>query len=234
LGYLSHRLLRRLEEEPVVLLIREIYPAILGESRHSGETCAIVRLTGCHRRCLYCDTAYAFQGGEPMAARDVRARVREIGFATVLVTGGEPLLQKECRGLLADLLADGLRVVLETSGTLGVRVPLADVPAGVCRVVDIKTPGSGIPPEEIDWPGLATLGPDDEIKLVICGRDDYTWARALVRDSRLPAGVPVTFSPSYGAVVPRDLAQWILDDRLPVRFQIQLHKVVWPEAEGGV
>lgn len=217
-----------------MLLIREIYPAILGESRHNGETCAIVRLTGCHRRCVYCDTAYAFQGGEPMSLADVRARVREIGFSTVLVTGGEPLLQQECRDLLAQLCTDGLRVVLETSGTLGVRVPLADVPAGVCRVVDVKTPGSGIPADQIDWPGLAVLGGDDEVKLVICGRDDYEWARGLVRDGRLPAGVPVTFSPSFGAVAPRELAEWILADRLPVRFQIQLHKVVWPEAEGGV
>lgn len=217
-----------------MLLIREIYPAILGESRHSGETCAIVRLTGCHRRCVYCDTAYAFQGGETMTTDDVRARVREIGFATALVTGGEPLLQRECRDLLAGLLADGLRVVLETSGTLGVRVALGEVPAGVCRVVDIKTPGSGIAAEEIDWPGLATLGGDDEIKLVICDRDDYEWARALVRADRLPVGVPVTFSPSFGTILPRELAEWILADRLPVRFQIQLHKVVWPDAEGGV
>lgn len=217
-----------------MLLIREIYPAILGESRHSGETCAIVRLTGCHRRCVYCDTAYAFQGGETMTTDDVRARVREIGFATALVTGGEPLLQRECGDLLAGLLADGLRVVLETSGTLGVRVALAEVPAGVCRVVDIKTPGSGIDAAQIDWPGLATLGGDDEIKLVICDRDDYAWARALVRAGRLPAGVPVTFSPSWGTIEPRELAEWILADRLPVRFQIQLHKVVWPDAEGGV
>ncbi len=217
-----------------MLLIREIYPAILGESRHSGETCAIVRLTGCHRRCVYCDTAYAFQGGESLTTDDVRARVRAIGFATALVTGGEPLLQKECRDLLAGLLADGLRVVLETSGTLGVKVPLAEVPAGVCRVVDIKTPASGIPADQIDWPGLATLGPGDEIKLVICDGDDYAWARDLIRAGRLPAGVPVTFSPSWGAIAPRDLAGWILADRLPVRFQIQLHKVVWPEAEGGV
>jgi 7-carboxy-7-deazaguanine synthase len=217
-----------------MLLVREIYSAILGESRHSGETCAIVRLTGCHRRCVYCDTAYAFQGGETMTTDDVRARVREIGFATALVTGGEPLLQRECRDLLAGLLADGLRVVLETSGTLGVRVALAEVPPGVCRVVDIKTPGSGIAAAEIDWPGLAALGVDDEIKLVICGRDDYEWARQLVWDRRLPVGVPATFSPSYGTVVPRELAEWILADRLPVRFQIQLHKVVWPDAEGGV
>ncbi len=217
-----------------MLLICEIYPAILGESRHNGETCAIVRLTGCHRRCVYCDTAYAFQGGERMTTDDVRARVREIGFATVLVTGGEPLLQTECRDLLAGLLADGRRVVLETSGTVGARVALADVPAGVCRVVDIKTPGSGIPAAEIDWPGLTALGAEDEIKLVICGRADYEWARALVREGRLPAGVPVTFSPSYGTVAPHELAEWILADRLPVRFQIQLHKVVWPDAEGGV
>jgi len=217
-----------------MLLIREIYPAILGESRHSGETCAIVRLTGCHRRCVYCDTVYAFQGGETMTTDDARARVREIGFATALVTGGEPLLQRECRDLLAGLLVDGLRVVLETSGTLGARVALAEVPAGVCRVVDLKTPGSGIPADEIDWLGLALLDAADEIKVVVCGRDDYEWARELVRAGRLPAGVPVTFSPSHGTVVARDLAEWILADRLPVRFQIQLHKVVWPDAEGGV
>ncbi len=217
-----------------MLLVREIYAAILGESRHGGDTCAIVRLTGCHRRCVYCDTAYAFQGGERLDLATIRARVAAIGFGTVLVTGGEPLLQKECATLMAQLVGDGYRVVLETSGTLGCAVALAEVPVGVCRVVDIKTPGSGLAPEVIDWDGIATLGADDELKLVLSDRADYEWARGLQRENRLPRGVPVTFSPGYGALAPRDLAEWILADRLPVRFQIQLHKVVWPEAEGGV
>ncbi len=217
-----------------MLYVREIYPAIMGESRHSGWPCALVRLTGCHRRCVYCDTAYAFQGGEQMTVGAVLARARELGHGMMMLTGGEPLLQTEAVDLMQAALDAGLQVVLETSGTIGVRVPLTAVPAGVSRIVDIKTPGSGIAADQIDWDGIAALGPDDELKLVICDRADYEWARDLVRAGRLPAGVPVTFSPGHGAMELRDLAGWILADRLPVRFQVQLHKVVWPEAEGGV
>ena len=217
-----------------MLYVREIYPAIMGESRHSGWPCALVRLTGCHRRCVYCDTAYAFQGGESMSVDAVMARVRELGHGMMMLTGGEPLLQAEAADLMQAARDAGLQVVLETSGTLGARVPLADVPAGVSRIVDIKTPGSGIAADQIDWEGIAGLGAGDELKLVICDAGDYAWARDLVRSGRLPGGVPVTFSPGHGAMALRDLAERILADRLPVRFQVQLHKVVWPEAEGGV
>jgi 7-carboxy-7-deazaguanine synthase len=225
-----------------MLYVREIYPAIMGESRHGGWPCVIVRLTGCHRRCVYCDTEYAFHGGERLTIDQVLDRVRDLGHGMLLLTGGEPLLQRDAAPLMAAALEAGLEVVVETSGTTGVRVPLDAVPAGVCRVVDVKTPGSGIAADQVDWDGLAALGPDDELKLVITDRADYEWARMLVRDGlevggvarRLPAGLPVTFSPGWGALELRDLAGWILDDRLPVRFQVQLHKVVWPEAEGGV
>ncbi len=218
-----------------MLLIKEIYPAILGESRLSGETCAIVRLTGCHRRCRYCDTEYAFSGGRRLTVADVCEQVRGIGFRTVLVTGGEPLLQRELLDLLHVLVGDRYRVVLETSGTTGVPLRLDELPAEVVRVVDVKTPGSGIDVTEIDWDGLATLGTDDEVKIVCCDRADYVWARdEVVRADRLPRQVPVTLAPVWGELEPRALAEWILADRLPVRFQVQLHKVVWPDAEGGV
>jgi len=225
-----------------MLYVREIYPAIMGESRHAGWPCTIVRLTGCHRRCVYCDTAYAFHGGEKLTVAQVLERVQATGHRMLLLTGGEPLLQQGAAPLMAAALDHGLDVVLETSGTLGVRVPLAAVPRGVCRVVDVKTPGSGIAADQVDWDGLASLDAGDEVKLVVTGRADYEWARGLLRDGlpvggrtrRLPDGVPVTLSPGWGDLELRDLAGWILDDRLPVRFQVQLHKVVWPEAEGGV
>lgn len=225
-----------------MLRITEIYAAIMGESRHSGWPCAIVRLTGCHRRCVYCDTAYAFHGGEKIAVPDVLDAVARLGQPLMMVTGGEPLLQAPVVDLMQGGLDRGLEVVLETSGTVSTVVPLSAVPAGVCRVVDVKTPGSGIAADQVDWQGLSGLTPDDEIKLVITGVDDYAWARTLVTDGleiagvvrRLPVGVPVTLSPGWGDLPPRDLAGWVLRDRLPVRFQVQLHKVVWPEAEGGV
>lgn len=225
-----------------MLRVTEIYPAIMGESRHSGWPCTIVRLTGCHRRCVYCDTAYAFHGGEKLAVADVLARVDELGHRMLLVTGGEPLLQPAVVELMRDGLAAGLEVVVETSGTTGAPIALADLPDGVSRVVDVKAPGSGVAADQIDWAGLAALGPDDELKLVLCDEADYRWARELLTDGlevagarrRLPTGVPVTVSPGWGALAPADLAGWVLRDRLPVRFQVQLHKVVWPDAERGV
>ncbi|MFO7654445.1 MAG: radical SAM protein [Candidatus Krumholzibacteriia bacterium] len=216
-----------------MLLVREIYPAIMGESRASGWPCAIVRLTGCHRRCSYCDTAYAFQGGERLDRKEILHRVAEIGLRTVLVTGGEPLLQEEVCELMADLQAVGHTVVIETSGTTGATA-LDRVPAGVMRVVDVKAPGSGLAESAIDWAGIAGLGADDELKIVCCDRRDYLWARDVVRSGRLPAGVPVTFSPAWGEVDARRLAEWVLADRLDVRVQVQLHRLLWPEAEGGV
>lgn len=225
-----------------MLLVSEIYAAIMGESRFSGWPCALVRLAGCHRRCRYCDTAHAYDGGEPMTVAEVLARVEELGHNILLLTGGEPLLQTEAIELMEAALASERRVVLETGGTRATEVPLAAVPPGVCRVVDIKTPGSGIAAAEVDWDSLRLLTPDDEIKLVLTDERDYVWARRLVteglrvdgHDRVLPAGVPICFSPAWGLLPMRDLAAWILRDRLAVRFQIQLHKVVWPERDRGV
>jgi len=196
-----------------------------------------VRLTGCHIRCVWCDSEHSFSGGERLEVAAVVAAVREHGHRTVLVTGGEPLLQAAVVELMADLLSDGRTVLLETSGTVGPAnaVPLAAVPGGVHRVVDVKAPGSGIPADQIDWKGLAGLEARDELKFVLAGRDDYLWARDLVRaPGRLPQDVPVAFSPVQGDLAPRDLAEWILADGLDVRFQIQLHKVVWPDRDRGV
>ena len=225
-----------------MLRISEIYPAVMGESRHSGWPCVIVRLVGCHRRCVYCDTAHAFHGGETMTVDAVLARVDGIGHRMLLVTGGEPLLQTGVVDLMQAALARDLAVVIETSGTIGAPVALDEVPRGVCRVVDVKAPASGIAADQIDWDGIAQLTPDDELKLVLGDEGDYEWARALIAGGlevgdqrrRLPERVPVTMSPGWGMLEPRDLAGWILRDRLPVRFQVQLHKVVWPGVERGV
>lgn len=219
------------------LLINEIYSAIGGESRFSGWPCTLVRLTGCHLRCAWCDSEHSFAGGRRLALPEIVAEVRASGFRTVLVTGGEPLLQRGVLDLMAALLEDGRRVLLETSGTLmaGNAASLAEVPAGVHRVVDIKAPGSGIAADQVDWAGIAGLGADDEIKIVCAHRADYEWARDLVRaGQRLPADVRVAFSPVQDSLPGRDLAEWILADRLDVCFQVQLHKVLWPGVERGV
>lgn len=220
-----------------MLLINEIYPAVCGESRYNGYPCTLVRLTGCHIRCVWCDSEHSFTGGEPLAVQAVVDRIDEAGFETVLITGGEPLLQPDVVPLMTALVEGGRRVLLETSGALGhdKLLKLSEVPAGVHRIVDVKAPASGIPSDLIDWEGIAGLGPEDEIKIVLAHRDDYEWARDLVRqDKRLPAGVTVSFSPVQESLEARDLAEWILADKLDVRFQIQLHRVVWPDVTRGV
>ncbi len=216
------------------LLVNEIYHTLVGESRFAGLPAVLVRLTGCHRRCSYCDTEYAFAGGERLEVAEICARVATWECRRVLVTGGEPLLQEGVFPLLERLLADGFQVLLETSGTRG-GLPLASVPPGVHRIVDIKTPGSGVTADQIDWSGIAGLGPADELKLVCCDRGDYEWARDLVRgDERLPAGVPLTFAAAQGRLEPRELAGWVLADRLEARVQARLHRVLWPDRDRGV
>ncbi len=218
----------------LTLQVNEIYYTVLGESSALGLPCTIVRLTGCHRRCSYCDSTYAFTDGSSLTLTEVCARVVELGAERVLVTGGEPLLQQACPDLLRALLADGRRVMLETSGTLGA-LPLSAVPDGVRRIVDVKTPASGVPAAQLDWRGLRSLCPRDELKFVCCDRTDYEWARDLVREGeKLPAEVPVAFSPADGLLEPTMLAEWIIADKLDVRFQIQLHKVLWPGRTRGV
>jgi len=220
-----------------MLLVNEIYPAICGESRFSGHPCTLVRLTGCHIRCRWCDSAHSFAGGESMSVQAVVDAVADEGHRTVLVTGGEPLLQKDLAPFLTALIDDHRQVLLETSGTLGPSnmLTLADVPANVHKVVDVKAPGSAIDPSEIDWVGLSQLSDRDEIKIVCADRTDYEWGRDLVQSAeQLPAGVRIAFSAVQGELEGRDLAGWILADKLDVVFQIQLHRAVWPDVERGV
>jgi 7-carboxy-7-deazaguanine synthase len=207
------------------LRITEIFHSLQGESTLVGLPTVFVRLTGCPLRCQYCDTAYAFHGGESLALADVLARVAAFDTPRVCVTGGEPLAQKACLQLLRALCDAGHAVSLETSGALSV----ADVDPRVVRVVDVKTPGSGEVERNL-YAQLPLLGERDEIKFVICDRADYEWSLAQVR--ALAPRAAVLFSPSHGQVAARDLAAWILADRAPVRFQLQLHKVLWGDERG--
>jgi len=213
----------------VVLVVSEVFHSIQGESTRAGLPCVFVRLTGCNLRCRWCDTAYAFHGGRTMSVDEVVAEVARRGCPLVELTGGEPLLQADAIPLMAELLRRGYRVLLETGGSL----PIDAVPEGVIRIVDVKCPGSG----EADsnrWENLAGLRPDDEVKFVIAGRADYDWAADIVRGHRLTERCAVLFSPVHGEVEPAELARWVLEGGLPVRVQIQLHKVLWPGRERGV
>lgn len=205
-----------------VLRVSEIFHSIQGESTRVGLPTVFVRLTGCPLRCVWCDTAYAFVGGEPLDVAGILERVAAFGCPTVCVTGGEPLAQKPCRELLAALCDAGHSVSLETSGALDI----ADIDARVSRIVDLKAPGSGEAAKN-RWENLELLTPGDELKLVLASEDDYRWACAALRDRKLDALCPVLFSPVQGKLEPRQLAEWILRDRLPVRFQLQLHKILW-------
>lgn len=212
---------------PERLRLTEIFLSLQGESDSVGWPTVFVRLTGCPLRCQYCDTTYSFHGGDWWEIDAILAEVARLGVRHVCVTGGEPLAQKRCTILLQRLCDAGYTVSLETSGALDIGV----VDPRVSRVVDIKTPGSA----EVHrnrWENVALLTPHDEVKFVICSREDYEWSRAVLAEHALPARCDVLFSPSFGQVAPRDLAQWIVDDRLPVRFQLQLHKILWGDEPG--
>jgi 7-carboxy-7-deazaguanine synthase len=212
-----------------MLTVFEIYPSIQGESTHAGRPCVFVRLAACDLRCSWCDTPYAFTGGQKMAVEDVLARVAALGVPLVELTGGEPLLQKEAVPLMAALIAAGHEVLLETGGHLSV----ADVPARVVRIVDVKCPGSG-EASKMHWANLDLLQRHDEVKFVIRDRADYEYARDVVMTRALSDRVAaVLFSPVHGVQDPQALAAWILADRLAVRLQLQLHKFIWsPETRG--
>ncbi len=210
-----------------MLRITEIFHSLQGESRSMGWPTVFVRLTGCPLRCGYCDTAYAFRGGEWMEQEDICRQVAEFGCRHVTVTGGEPLAQKEVLPLLVSLCDAGYETSLETSGSLDV----SGVDPRVSIVMDIKTPGSG----EVDknrWENLSLLREKDQIKLVIGDREDYEWARTQLRERGLADMAEVLFSPVQGQLAPADLADWILEDGLPVRFQLQLHKILWGDEKG--
>jgi 7-carboxy-7-deazaguanine synthase len=209
------------------LRITEIFYSLQGESLTSGCPTVFIRLTGCPLRCGYCDTDYAFQGGEWMELPAILGRVAGYGPRYVTVTGGEPLAQRNCLTLLRALCDAGYTVSLETSGAL----PVDAVDPRVVKVMDLKTPGSG-EVEKNRYENLAVLGSSDQIKFVICDRADYEWARALIARYRLDAVCELLFSPSHGQQDPAQLAEWILEDRLPVRLQLQLHKQLWGNARG--
>lgn len=209
------------------LRITEIFLSLQGESRTVGIPTVFVRLTGCPLRCLYCDTTYAFKGGEPVELADVLSRVADYGVRYVTVTGGEPLAQAACLDLLAALCNEGYEVSLETSGALDV----APVDPRVVKVLDLKTPASGECGRNL-LANLAHLTPRDQVKLVICDRADYEWAQEQIEELHLAERCEVLFSPSHGQLEAHVLAEWILHDRLPVRFQIQLHKVLWGGERG--
>ena len=209
------------------LKITEIFHSLQGEAQFAGMPTVFVRLTGCPLRCHYCDTAYAFHGGEWWTLPDILERVAQFDTHDVCVTGGEPLAQRTCVALLHELCERGFRVSLETSGALSVE----GIDPRVSRVVDVKTPGSGEEPRNL-YTQLQTLNAIDQIKFVITSRADYEWSRTLLTEQALHQRCGVLFSPSYGQLEPRELAEWMLADRLPVRFQVQLHKLLWGEERG--
>jgi 7-carboxy-7-deazaguanine synthase len=209
------------------LRITEIFHSLQGESRPAGLPTAFVRLTGCPLRCGYCDTEYAFHGGRVMAIDDVLAQVRSFETPYVCVTGGEPLAQTNCPRLLTRLCDETYRVSLETSGALDI----AKVDQRVTIVMDLKTPASG-ESERNRWNNLDALKAEDQVKFVICDRGDYEWARDTVAEHSLAERFSVLFSPAWGRGIDPQLAEWILDDRLGVRLQIQLHKVLWGDEPG--
>jgi len=209
------------------LKLTEIFHSLQGEADSVGIPTVFIRLTGCPLRCQYCDTAYAFYGGEWWQLDVILERVRALGASHVCVTGGEPLAQPQCLALLRALAGEGYRVSLETSGAM----PIEAVDARVIRVVDVKTPGSR-EEHRNRYDQLALLRPEEQVKFVLCDRADYEWSRDKLAELQLAQRCQVLFSPSHEQLPARQLADWILADRLPVRFQIQLHKYLWGNEPG--
>jgi 7-carboxy-7-deazaguanine synthase len=208
--------------------VTEIFESIQGEGTRAGLPCVFVRFTGCDLRCVYCDTAYAFHGGEELSREEILARVSAYRPRFVLLTGGEPTLQRELPALARELLDRGWEVAVETHG----QRPLDALPREVVRIVDVKTPASGEP--TTDFAYLARLAPHDEVKFVVCSEEDFRWSEAVVRAHRLEGRVHVLFSPAWGQVEPKDLARWMLDAGLDARLSLQIHKVVWGAHARGV
>jgi 7-carboxy-7-deazaguanine synthase len=211
----------------MALKIYEIFHSLQGETSRIGLPTVFVRLTGCPMRCTYCDTAYAFSGGSNMEIADIMLQVASYGAHYVTVTGGEPLAQRECRDLLKALCDAGYDVSIETGGAMDISV----VDPRVSVILDIKTPASSECENNL-WSNLAHLKMADEIKFVICNREDYDWAKQKLTELALIKTCPVLFSPSYQELNASDLAAWVLADKLPVRMQVQLHKVLWGEKPG--
>jgi len=215
------------ESRDGMLKITEIFHSLQGEARDAGRPTVFIRLTGCPLRCVYCDSEYAFYGGEWNRIDQIMEQVASYGTPYVCVTGGEPLAQKRCQELLNKLVEAGYRVSLETSGAMDI----SQVDERVSRVLDIKTPGSGEVERNL-WTNLDALTAHDQIKFVLCSREDYDWAVAEIRSRGLDEKPDILFSPAWGQVNPKDLAEWVLQDRLNVRVQLQLHKLLWGDVPG--
>jgi 7-carboxy-7-deazaguanine synthase len=212
-----------------MLTINEIFHSIQGESTRAGDPCVFVRLTACDLRCTWCDTEYAFYEGRKMSIDDVIQKVDSYGCPLVEITGGEPLLQEDVYELMDRLLAGGHTVMLETGG----HRPIDRVPRDVIKIVDVKCPGSGESARN-DWQNLERLAPHDELKFVIADRADYEFARDVVCLQLAERSGTILFSPVHGQLDPKTLSEWVLDDRLPVRIQLQLHKFIWSPTTRGV
>ena len=210
-----------------MLKITEIFHSLQGEALQAGLPTVFIRLTGCPLRCTYCDSEYAFYGGEWIHFDEILAQVRKHGTRHVCVTGGEPLAQKRCAELITRLCDERFQVSLETSGA----VDISQADSRASRVMDLKTPDSG-EAEKNRWENLEELTPNDQVKFVICSRADYEWAKEQLREHKLESYCDVLFSPAWGEVKARELAEWILEDQLPVRFQLQIHKLLWGDVPG--
>jgi 7-carboxy-7-deazaguanine synthase len=209
------------------LRITEIFYSVQGEARTAGLPTVFIRLTGCPLRCGYCDTSYAFQGGQWMSFSKIEAEVKKYNTKYITVTGGEPLAQKACSALLARLADSGYAVSLETSGALDI----SGIDTRVSRVMDIKTPGSGEADRNL-LENINHLTSQDQLKFVICNRQDYEWAVQLLKERNLSEICDVFFSPSYNQLSLRQLTEWVLEDQLPGRVQCQLHKIIWGDEPG--
>lgn len=213
-----------------MLTVFEVYRSIQGESTHVGRPCVFVRLAACNLRCSWCDTPYAFTGGKKMSVDDVVAQVAALDCRLVELTGGEPLLQPEATTLMQRLVDDGCEVLLETGG----HMPIDEVPDEVAVILDVKCPASG-EADAMHWPNLDQLSSHDEVKFVIQDRADFDYAREVVTRHALADRVAaVLFSPVFGVLAPAQLAEWILDARVPARLQLQSHKYIWDPATRGV
>ncbi len=207
--------------------VTEIFFSIQGEGTRAGRPCIFVRFTGCDLRCNYCDTAHAFTGGREMGREEILAEVARHPCRLVLLTGGEPMLQRELPDLARDLLERGYEVTVETHG----QAPLGALPAEVVRIADVKTPGSGEPAGDLAW--LGRLQPHDEVKFVVSSEEDFRWSLEVIRRHLLPGRATVLVGPVLGRVDPRDLARWLLESGIDARLNLQLHKVIWgPDVQG--
>lgn len=209
--------------------INEIFASIQGESSYAGRPCVFVRTAGCNLRCRYCDTTYAYADGRPVEIDEILTAVCKYGLDLVEVTGGEPLHQENVPLLIRTLLDAGYTTLVETNGSYDIDV----VDRRAIRIVDIKCPGSGMS-SRVNWVCLKHLKASDQLKFVISGREDYLWSKNVLEERGLAGTVEILFSPVHGALAPDVLAAWILEDRLPVRLQIQLHKYIWDERSRGV